>query len=173
MNILDLIIAFIILFCLIRGIFRGMVKEVSSIIGVLSGFYAGYTYYPQVSNYLKGWISNTTYSNTISFFILFLGVFIIIATLGVIIKYLLNISFLGWSDRLGGAFLGSLKGFLIVSSLLVVFTAFLPKGSAFIKESKLAPYSTILSEKMALIISKDMKHKYAEKSKELKKIWKD
>jgi membrane protein required for colicin V production len=173
MNLLDLIIAAIILFCLVRGIFRGMVKEVSSIVGVLGGFYAGYTYYPQVSNYLKGWISNPIYLNTVSFLLIFFIVLIIIATLGVIIKYLLNITSLGWSDRVGGALLGSLKGVLIVSSLLVVFTAFLPKGSAFIKESILAPYSTVLSEKMASIVSKDMKHKYAVKSKELKKIWKN
>jgi membrane protein required for colicin V production len=108
-----------------------------------------------------------------SFLLIFFIVLILIATLGVIIKYLLNITSLGWSDRLGGALLGSLKGVLIVSSLLVVFTAFLPKGSAFIKESILAPYSTVLSEKMASIVSKDMKHKYAVKSKELKKIWKN
>lgn len=173
MNLLDIIIAVIILFCLVRGIFRGMVKEVSSIIGVLGGFYAGYTYYPQVADYLRAWAGDFAYIDTVSFLILFFGIFMLIAVLGVIIKYLLNIAFLGWADRLGGALLGSMKGLLIVSSLLVAFTAFLPKGSTFITESKLAPYSTLLSEKMALIISQDMKRNYAEKSKELKKIWKN
>ncbi len=173
MNLLDIIITIIVIFCLVRGIFRGMVKEISSIIGVLGGFYAGYTYYPMVSEYLKEWIQNPAYLNIISFLILFFGVFILIAILGVIIKYLLNISSLGWTDRIGGVVLGSIKGLLIVSSLLVALTAFLPKGSTFIKESKLAPYSIILSEKLSVLISQDMKHKYAEKSKELKKIWKN
>lgn len=173
MNLLDLIIAVIILFCLIRGTFRGMVKEVSSIIGVLGGFYAGFTFYPQVSDFFNQWIHNPNYLDTISFLILFFGVFFIIAILGVVLKYLLNIAFLGWIDRIGGAALGSMKGVLIISSLLVAFTAFLPKGSNFIKESKLAPYSTLLSERMALLVSQEMKHKYAEKSRELKKIWKN
>jgi membrane protein required for colicin V production len=173
MNLLDIIIAVIFLFCLIRGIFRGMVKEVSSIIGVLGGFYAGYTYYPQVSSFLSRWFDNFNYLDTFSFMILFFGVFLFIAILGVIIKYLLNIAFLGWIDRFGGAILGSMKGVLIVSSLLVAFTAFLPKGSNFIKESQLAPYSTLLSGKMASLVSPEMKDKYAEKSKELKKIWKN
>ena len=173
MNLLDIIIAAIILFCLIRGIFRGMVKEVSSIIGVLGGFYSGYTYYPIVSDYLREWIKNPAYLDILSFLLLFFGVFFLIAILGVIIKYLLNISSLGWTDRIGGVLLGSMKGLLIVSSLLVALTAFLPKGSTFIKESKLAPYSIVVSEKLSELISQDMKNKYAEKSKELKKIWKN
>lgn len=172
MNLLDIIIAVIILFCLIRGVFRGMVKEVSSIIGVLAGFYIGYIYYSRLSSYLKQWISDPAYLDILSFIILFLVVFLAIAILGVVIKYLLNIAFLGWTDRFGGAVLGFMKGVLIVSSLLVAFTAFLPRGSAFIEESKLAPYSTMLSEKMVSVISHDMKSKYLEKLKELKKVWK-
>jgi len=39
MNALDVVIAVIVGFCLIRGIFRGLIKELSSIIGVFAGFY--------------------------------------------------------------------------------------------------------------------------------------
>jgi membrane protein required for colicin V production len=33
----------------IRGIFRGLVRELASIVGVLGGFYAAYSYYPHVA----------------------------------------------------------------------------------------------------------------------------
>ena len=39
MNILDILIVVIVGFCLVRGIFRGIVKEITSIIGVFVGFF--------------------------------------------------------------------------------------------------------------------------------------
>jgi membrane protein required for colicin V production len=171
MNLLDVIIAVIILFCLIRGIFRGLIKEIASIIGVLVGFYAGYTYYPLVTKYLKTWINPSAYLNIIAFLLLFCSIFILISILGVIIKYLLNIAFLGWLDRVGGALFGALKGVLIFSVLLLTLTAFLPKGAALIRDSRLAPYGSVVSEQMAKMVSYDMKSQFIEKSKELKKNW--
>jgi membrane protein required for colicin V production len=79
---------------------------------------------------------------------------------------------LGWIDRLSGALFGALKGLLIVSVLLIALTAFLPKGSPFIKDSLLSPHITLISEKMAKVVSKDMKHDFMAKIAELKKIWK-
>ena len=40
MNILDILIAVIVGFCLVRGIFRGIIKELTSIVGVVAGFFA-------------------------------------------------------------------------------------------------------------------------------------
>ena len=144
----------------------------SSIIGVLGGFYAAYTYYSVLAGLLSGLIHDTAYLNILSFLIIFCGVLIIIGILGVIIKYLLNIAFLGWVDRFGGVVFGVLKGILIVSILFITLTAFLPKGTAFIKNSELAPHVSWISEKMANVISKEMKQDFKAKLGELKKAWK-
>lgn len=172
MNPLDILIIVVVGFCLIRGIFRGLIKELSSIIGVLSGFYGAYTYYPVVANLLSRWISNTGYLNILSFLIIFCGVFALISILGVIIKYLLNIAFLGWVDRICGGGFGIMKGVLIVSVLLITLTAFLPKGAPIIKNSILAPHVTKISEEMAKVVSKNMKSQFTSKIKEAKKAWK-
>jgi membrane protein required for colicin V production len=92
--------------------------------------------------------------------------------LGVIINYLLKLAFLGWFDRLTGAVFGAVKGILIVSVLLIAFTAFLPKGSPVIKDSLLSPHITLISEKMIKVVPKDMKHAFMAKISEFKKIWK-
>jgi membrane protein required for colicin V production len=172
MNFFDIIVIVILGYCLIRGIFRGFVKELSSIIGVLGGFYAAFTYYMVVAKPLSKWIANTGYLNILSFLIIFCGVFIIISILGVIINYLLKIAFLGWLDRIFGAVFGAMKGILIVSVLLIAFTAFLPKGTPVIKDSLLAPHVTLVSEKMAKVVSKDMKHAFSAKIATIKKAWK-
>jgi len=172
MNALDILFIIILAYCMIRGIFRGLIKEMSSIIGVLGGFYGAYTYYMVVARLLSRWISNTAYLNILGFLIIFFGVFIIISVLGVIIKYLLNIVFLGWVDRICGAGFGTIKGILIVSVLLIVFTSFLPKGSPVIKNSLLSPHVTLVAENMAKIVSKDMKRQFAANIQALKNAWK-
>jgi membrane protein required for colicin V production len=172
MNPFDIIIIVILGYCLVRGVFRGLVKEVSSIIGVLGGFYAAFTYYTILTKFLSGLIKETAYLNILSFLIIFCGVLIIVGILGVIIKYLLNIAFLGWVDRIGGVGFGLVKGILIASTLFITLTAFLPKGSAFLKNSMLAPHVSWVSEKMAKVISKEMKQDFMAKLGELKKAWK-
>jgi len=66
---------------------------------------------------------------------------------------------------------GLAKGILIVSVLFISLTAFLPKGSAFIKNSVLAPHVSWVSEKMAKVVSKEMKQDFTRKLGELKKAW--
>ncbi len=171
MNPFDILILVILGYSLVRGLFRGLVKEVSSIVGVLGGFYAAYTYYDVLAGLLAGFINDKSYLNILSFLIIFCGVLIAVGVLGVIIKYLLNIAFLGWIDRIGGVVFGVLKGVLIVSVLFITLTAFLPKGTAFIKNSELAPHVSWISEKMAKVISKEMKQDFTAKLGELKKAW--
>ena len=172
MNPFDILIIVILGYSLVRGLFRGLVKELSSIIGVLGGFYAAYTYYKVLAGLLSGLIHDTAYLNILSFLAIFCGVLIVVGVLGVIIKYVLNIAFLGWVDRIGGVVFGALKGVLIVAILFITLTAFLPQGSAFIKNSQLAPHVSWVSERMAKVISKEMKQDFKAKLGELKKAWK-
>jgi len=171
MNSFDIVVAVILGFCLIRGVFTGLVKELASIIGVLAGFYAAYTYYPEMADLLSRWISSTVYLHITSFMVLFCLIFIIISILGVILKYLMRIAHLGWVDRVSGAGFGVLKGVLIASVLLVTLTAFLPKGAPLVRDSLLAPHINMLSENMARVISDDMQAAFEEKMGEFKSLW--
>ena len=171
MNPFDTNIIIILGYCLIRGFFRGLIKEISSIIGVLGGFYAGHTYYLDITKPLSVWISNPAYAKILAFMLLFCGVFICVSIIGVIIKYLMNIAFLGWVDRICGVFFGIAKGILIASVLLMILTAFLPKGAPIIKDSIMAPPVTRVSEIMVQMVSKEMKQDFSTKILELKKIW--
>jgi membrane protein required for colicin V production len=172
MNPFDIFIIIITGYSLIRGLFRGLIKEVSSIIGVLGGFYAAYSYYPMVAKLLAGLIVNSSYLNILSFLIIFCTVLIIISILGIVIKYLLNVAFLGWVDRICGVGFGLIKGILIVTVLFIILTTFLPKGAPLIKKSVLAPHVIWISEKMVNLVSEEMKKDFFGKLGEFKKAWK-
>ncbi len=172
MNPFDIFIIIVVCYSIVRGLFRGLIKEVSSIIGVLGGFYAAYSYYPMVAKLLSGLIINPSYLNILGFLIIFCSVLIIISILGVVIKYLLNVAFLGWIDWICGVGFGLIKGVLIVTVLFIILTTFLPKGAPLIKKSVLAPHVIWISEKMVNVVPKEMKKDFSDKLDEFKKAWK-
>jgi membrane protein required for colicin V production len=171
MNPFDILILIILVYGLIRGVFRGLVREISSIIGVLGGFFAAYVYYPHVAKLISPWISDPAYLNIISYLAIFSAVVVIVGILAVIIKYLLNIAYLGWVDRVCGALFGLIKSGLVCCVLFIALTAFLPKNAPLIKDATLSPHVAVVSEVMAKVLSKDMKANFMTKLKGLKKSW--
>jgi len=172
MNALDIVIGIIMVFTLVRGIFRGLVVEISSIIGVFGGIYGAVFYYQAAAQFLQRWISDTAYTNIIGFLLIFGVIFVFVGILGVVIKYLLNIASLGWFDRLCGAAFGGVKGVLIASVLLFALTTFLPGGTPLIKTSRLAPHVAVITEGIVKIIPQNMKQRFGEKYKDVKREWK-
>ena len=172
MNPFDVFIIIVLGYSIVRGLFRGLVKEISSIFGVMGGFYAAYSYYPVVAKIFAGLVINPSYLNILSFLVIFCSVLIIISILGVVIKYLLNVAFLGWIDRICGVCFGLIKGVLIVTVLFIILTTFLPKGAPLIKKSVLAPHVIWISEKMVNLVSDEMKHDFFSKLEEFKRAWK-
>jgi len=172
MNPLDILMIVLVSYWLVMGFFRGIVRELVSIGGVLGGFWAACTYYMNIAKYLSKWISEPSYLNISSFLIIFFSVFITIGIIGVIVKYLLKIITFGWTDRVSGGGCGFVKGVLIISVLLITFTAFLQKGTPIIRDSVLSPRVILISEKMAELVPKNMKREFAVKTEHLKKVWK-
>lgn len=171
MNLLDFVLIAILGFCLIRGIFRGLVKELSSIVGVLGGFYASYTYYPLLAKYIGRWITTASYANIVSCLLLFIGVYLLISVAGVLIKYFMNIVFLGWADRLCGLLFGAMKGALIVAVLVVTLTTFLPKNTSVLKGSMVVRHTQGLSSLLVKAASIDMERLYHAQLNELRLSW--
>ncbi len=171
MNVLDFTLIAVFGYCLGRGVFRGLVKELSSIIGVMGGFYAAYSYYPLLAKSLSSWITNRGYLNILSFLILFIGIYLVVSFTGVVIKHLMNIAFLGWTDRVCGALFGSLKGFLIIAIMVLMLTTFLPKNAMILQRSIVTQNMMQFSATFVRVVPEDMKKGFRAKMKKLKKTW--
>ncbi len=172
MNALDIVICMIGGYCLIRGLFRGIIKEITSIVGVFIGFYVAYLYYPLVASWLSSLIANKSYLNIISFFLIFIIILLAVGFVGVILKHLFKTAALGWADRILGGTFAMVKAVLIISVLLIALTAFLPENSPLMKHSRLAPHISSASEKLVAGISEKMKQRFHDNIKALKESWK-
>jgi membrane protein required for colicin V production len=171
MNLFDIAIIVILCFCMIRGVFIGIIRGLFSVTGILVALFGASAFYREVAESFLYWMPDASHVTLLSFLTIFFGLLFTISILGVIVNDLLKIDFLTWVKRTLGAGIGIIKGVLLVSVLLLVFTAFLPKGAPIIKDSLFSSYITSLSEKIARIVSKEMRHKYVAKIGAYKKSW--
>ena len=168
MNSIDIIIIVIILFCITRGFFRGFIKEISSIVGILIGFYGAYSYYNILSSYLEIWITNHIYRNLFSFFIIFCVLIITVNLISILIRYFSKIMLIGWIGRLCGMCFGALRGVVIISIFFIVITTFFPKGIKIVAQSWSYPHVINFSKIISTIITKDMGKELQIKLKNIK-----
>ena len=139
MNILDIIIIAAVIFFLIRGVFRGIVREIGSLAGVVLGIWLGNLYYPEVAHLLKSFIPPGKYLPIIAFALIFLVVLVLCNLLGWLFKKFFQKLFLGWIDRILGAGLALLKGLVLSYLIIVLVTLIAPRESTLVKQSRLAP----------------------------------
>lgn len=105
-------IAFLILFAvvMIRGFFRGFVKEAISLAGLFFAYFGGMYAMSKVSNsdYLKIF-HNLEAGKIIVFAVAFIAIVIIFAIISIIITKIINLLQLGFCNRAGGFFLPESK----------------------------------------------------------------
>ena len=155
MNLLDYIILIIIVYLLVKGLFRGFVREVASLAGIIAGVILSYIFLPDLTGFLKVYLPDSQVLPLISFVIIFTAVLIVCNILGWGMHKLLKKAFLGWFDKGLGACLAIVKGVIIVYIGLVLLTFFLPAKTPLIAGSVLAPWVIKSYQTMSGLISPD------------------
>ncbi|NCC23746.1 MAG: CvpA family protein [Deltaproteobacteria bacterium] len=171
MNLLDIIILGVAAFMLIRGCFRGLVREVASIVGLVLAFYLANSYHNQITPLVARYVVYE-YAQAISYLLVFLGVMLGAFLVSTIVRRFLRLIMLGWLDTLGGGILGGAKGLLFGCVLILALTTFLPQNSPIVASSKLAPHLTHLNKQISALLPQEMKEQFKEKSKSLAEFWK-
>ncbi|MEZ4529087.1 MAG: CvpA family protein [Desulfobacterales bacterium] len=123
------------------------------------------------AKFLSRWLSDPAYLKIFGFLIIFFAVYSLAGLIGILIRRLAGQAFEKWTDRISGLFFSAVKSTLIVSILLAVLVAFLPKNAPVLKNSALAPGVTLLSAKLVNIIPNEMKKEFAGKIIHLRESW--
>ena len=155
MNILDYIIIIAMIYLIIKGILRGFIGEISSIVGIILGIWLGNLFQPRVTELLRPYIPFTDYIPLISFAAIFATILILFNLTGWALKLLFRKVFLGWLDRTLGACLAITKGVIVTYLVIVILTFFIPDKTPLIAESKLAPWIIRSYQSMISLISPD------------------
>jgi uncharacterized membrane protein required for colicin V production len=136
MNLLDLILAVLIVGFAVSGIARGLVRQLFSLGGLVAGHLSGIRYYAFAQGKLG---LSFQYAEVVGYAVVFLAAYLAVRLIGGLIEGRVRTSKLSGSDRLAGMAAGLLKGAL--SSILIVFllVILLPRDARLLRESKAAP----------------------------------
>ena len=173
MNILDYIILGLIAFFVVKGIFRGFFREISSLAGIIFGIWIGNHYYLQMANLLKAYIPLEKSLSLISFLLLFIMVVIVFNLSGMLLHHFFKKLFIAWVDRGLGFGLALIKGIIISYLLIVLLIFFIPSKSPLIAKSTTARMVIVTYQSMSRLISPDLYKTWKKKIfKESKKVGK-
>ena len=150
MNLFDIIILIVLSFFALKGLFRGLVNEASSLAGLILGGWLAYRYYSTFSIPLKNILHIPEHIAAFLAFMLLLVLTGFIAhILGNIITTALRAVMLGSLNRLGGVLIGFAEGVLLLSMLFCI-------GSADVMPAK-------LKQKIRLTESANMLAKFGDR----------
>ena len=125
MNLLDVILIVVIAFSSVYGLFKGLVKEVISLLALVIGLIGASRFYEGASPLLKSLGLGEQAARILSFFILFIVIFIALILIGKLIHKLIHAIFLGWLNRLGGIGFGFIRGIIVSGIIIMILTIIL------------------------------------------------
>ena len=144
MNYLDIIIAVILFLFGWKGLRRGLIIEVVTLLAFGVGIYGAMHFSEFTAEHLVEFIEvNPKYLNTIAFVLTFVLLVIAVNLIGRLVSKAVKAMNLGFFDRLGGFVIGVAKGVLLCSALVLVLNnlqAFGLVKEEVKKESYLYPY---------------------------------
>ena len=122
MNYIDIVLGIIILLSAFRGLRKGFVVELASLLALLLGVWGAIHFSQFVANYI---IVNFDYQpksiGLISFLITFFVIVVVVHILGNVLDQLIKALALGLLNQLAGFLFGAIKTALILSVLLIIF----------------------------------------------------
>ncbi|MCX7785241.1 MAG: CvpA family protein [candidate division WOR-3 bacterium] len=118
--IIDALIVLVIIGCIVNGIIKGFVKQLSITAGLMLGFYIASKQYPTLEKILFKTSQLTTVNKIICFIIIFIIVFILIYLLGLLLKKVVQLIMLGWLDKILGGVFGFVQGVIIIWLVLIL-----------------------------------------------------
>ena len=142
MNFADLLFLLVALFFVIKGFIRGFISEFMSMAALILGLVAALMFQGQVAALLKDMVKSDTFRPLIAFFILFIGTYIVVKLLEMMLHNAIEAIKMNSLDRLLGILWGLLETSVIV--LIVVFLIYRFKfkaGMSFLDESVVAKYA--------------------------------
>lgn len=173
MNTLDIVILLVLAFAVIRGLFRGFVGEISSIVGIVIGFILANRYHEQVLPLVGSILPDPAIASLLSYALIFITGLILVLIIAGILRHLLKISLLGWLDRLAGASMGLIKGALLSVLIVLALTTFLSPRAEVLSTSRFAPYVNQFSALLADLMPPNLRREFDENSRPLREQWRE
>ncbi len=163
MGTLDIIIAVALAGAAVFGLFRGFVRIVIGIAGLVASMILALRFYGLGPAWFHGIIASPEMAQAAAFIVIVVAGLIVSGLVGWLVRSLVQAANIGWVDRLIGMAAGVACAALMVSGSLVAVTTFLPAGTSFLTESRLVPVAITITDLVAEVLPAHMARTYRER----------
>ena len=139
MNPADIIILAVLAISVLFGLWRGFVAEVLSLVCWIAAFWVAWMFCGTVAAWYGQWLQHPAARVIAGYLTCFLGVLIVGALLGWLLRKLIQGSGLSGMDRLLGMLFGFARGVLLVIAIVLVLDFTPLAGAAWWQHSQLLP----------------------------------
>ncbi|MDR0882895.1 MAG: CvpA family protein [Candidatus Adiutrix sp.] len=154
---LDISLMVVLGYFLLRGLFRGVVKEVVAVLGIFIAFWGAGLYYPLAEEHLKVIFNIDGQRKIISFILVFMVVYFLISIISVFFDKIVKLAISPVISSLLGGVIGVLKGGLICGILLSGAETFLKPDDKFFTDSQIRPWIQPVTEQAKAWMSQELR----------------
>jgi membrane protein required for colicin V production len=140
MNWFDFVILGVISLSIVVSFFRGILREILSLVIWVLAFILSFKYASLVGVWLQSYVHGKMISYALAFGLIFLAVFLVGMVLNFFIKHVIDKVGFGPIDRVLGFCFGAARGVIVVTVLLMFITVSPMQKEAWYASSKVAPY---------------------------------
>lgn len=158
MNWFDITIISILAVSVLVSLFRGLIREVLSLLIWIGAFWLAWTFVDNGASWLQAYIELPSARHLIAFVALFLAALIIGGLINYLVGKMITKTGLGATDRFFGMFFGLGRGVLAITLIILFLQATPLSQDPWWKESKLQPHFS----KMAHWIQAQMPEDWSE-----------
>jgi len=158
---IDWTIVVVLVISAIAAFFRGLIRSLFSVAGLIVGIFVASWYYAAVAAWLVRWVPQVGIAELIAFILIVVATIVLFSLAGRIIQGATSAIGLGFMDRLGGGAFGLFRGGLIVTAIIMPLAAFLPQSTIF-ENSVLAPYFLSAAHGVSFVVPNDFKYRVFE-----------
>lgn len=140
MNAADVLILAVLALSMLFGLLRGFVSTVLSLLCWIAAFWVAWAFGSQVAGFYGGFLEEPAARMVAGYLTCFLGVLIVGAVIGWLVRKLLNHGGLRGGDRLLGLLFGLARGLLLVTfAVLILGFSAVPRQANWWRQSWLLP----------------------------------
>ena len=150
-NQVDIVILIITILSSAFGLWRGLIKEVLSLLTWIAALLVSRVYSEPLAGLLAGMIENDGIRYVTAFALLFVTVMMLGTFLNFLMSKLLTFTGLKLADRLLGAVFGVARGVIIVLVIMFITSMFVSETELW-QQSQLIPYGMTMIEKSQVFI---------------------
>jgi len=142
----DVLALLIFLAFVVRGIWIGFIKQISSLAAMIGGFVLAGYFDNEFYHLILPFIDNSQTAFILTYILLFALFFYLIKLVGLGLKKVMDVTLTVWFDRTVGGIFGFIKGVFLTTLLFIFISSFISGSNNYLKKSFSYPFFSYSSE---------------------------